>query len=97
MVPGAKKRVQDEYQLELSADNHAINKVTKQRLLGIIIDDHLSWTAHIGHLCSTLATKSRFSDSYPHTCLKMYKNVLPKLYFTSAGLWKQYLGNDILC
>ena len=43
MVLGAKKRVQDEYQLELSADNHAINKVTKQRLLGIIIDDHLSW------------------------------------------------------
>ena len=57
MVLGAKKRVQDEYQLELSADNHAINKVTKQRLLGIIIDDHLSWTAHIDHLCSTLAAK----------------------------------------
>ena len=89
MVLGAKKRVQDEYQLELSADNHAINKVTKQRLLGIIIDDHLSWTAHIDHLCSTLAAKisllRQLSAYVPQDVQKIYYQsyILPLLDYGS--------------
>ena len=89
MVIGAKKRVQDEYQLELSADNHAINKVTKQRLLGIIIDDHLSWTAHIDHLCSTLAAKisllRQLSTYVPQDVQKLYYQsyILPLLDYGS--------------
>ena len=89
MVLGAKKRVQDEYQLELSADNHAINKVTKQRLLDIIIDDHLSWTAHIDHLCSTLAAKisllRQLSAYVPQDVQKMYYQsyILPLLDYGS--------------
>ena len=83
MVLGAKKRIKGEYHLVLKADNHTIDKVTKQRLLGIIIDDHLTWTAHIDYLCSTLAylLKSRYFDNYPHTCPKRFKSSTIKVIF----------------
>ena len=34
-----------------------ISSVTKQKLLGLFIDDKLMWCAHIDHLCSTLSSK----------------------------------------
>ena len=85
MVLGAKKRIKDEYQLVLKADNHTIDKVTKQRLLGIIIDDHLTWTAHIDYLCSTLSAKisllRQLSAYVPKEIQKLYNQsyILPLL------------------
>ena len=85
MVLGAKKRIKDEYHLVLKADNHTIDKVTKQRLLGIIIDDHLTWTAHIDYLCSTLSAKisllRQLSAYVPQEIQKLYYQsyILPLL------------------
>ena len=85
MVLGAKKRIKDEYHLVLKADNHTIDKVTKQRLLGIIIDDHLTWTAHIDYLCSTLSAKisllRQLSAYVPQVIQKLYYQsyILPLL------------------
>ena len=31
--------------------------VSKQKLLGVYIDEHLSWSAHIDHLCSLISSK----------------------------------------
>ena len=85
MVLGSKKRIKDEYHLVLKADNHTIDKVTKQRLLGIIIDDHLTWTAHIDYLCSTLSAKisllRQLSAYVPQEIQKLYYQsyILPLL------------------
>ena len=85
MVLGAKKRINNEHHLVLKADNHTIDKVTKQRLLGIIIDDHLTWTAHIDYLCSTLSTKislfRQLSAYVPQEIQKLYYQsyILPPL------------------
>ena len=85
MELGAKKRIKDEYHLVLKADNHTIDKVTKQRLLGIIIDDHLTWTAHIDYLCSTLSAKisllRQLSAYVPQEIQKLYYQsyILPLL------------------
>ena len=85
MVLGAKKRIKDADHLVLKADNHTIDKVTKQRLLGIIIDDHLTWTAHIDYLCSTLSAKisllRQLSAYVPQENQKLYYQsyILPLL------------------
>ena len=42
IVLGTKPKEHDTYLLELSADGNKIEKVPKQKLLGIVIDDHLS-------------------------------------------------------
>ena len=76
MILGSKKRVQDEHQLVLRAENGIIDKVSTQRLLGIFIDDHLSWTSHIDHLCSTLSSKisllKQISAYVPQDIQKLY-------------------------
>ena len=47
-----------------------------QRLLGIYIDDHLSWTSHIDHLCLTLSSKisllRQISADVPQYIQKLY-------------------------
>ena len=57
MVLGTKPKEHDTYLLDLSADGNKIEKVPKQKLLGIVIDDHLSWAPHIDYLCSTISSK----------------------------------------
>ena len=34
-----------------------VKQVEKQKLLGVFIDENLSWTAHIDNLCSTISSK----------------------------------------
>ena len=57
MLLGAKRRLQDTYELFLNADNEKIEKVSKQKLLGIFIDENLTWTPHINHLCTLISSK----------------------------------------
>ena len=57
MVLGTKPKEHDTYLLDLSADGNKIEKVPKQKLLGIVIDDQLLWTPHIYYLCSTISSK----------------------------------------
>ena len=45
------------YLLDFSADGNKIDKVPKQRLLGIVKNDHLSWTPNIEYLYSTISSK----------------------------------------
>ena len=57
MVLGTKPKEHDPNLLDLSVDGNKIEKVPKQKLLGIVIDDHLSWAPHIDYLCSTISSK----------------------------------------
>ena len=76
MILGSKKRAQDKHQLVFRAEQRTIDKVSTQRLISIFIDDYLSWTSHIDHLCSTLSSKISFSDKHQHTCFKKYKSCI---------------------
>ena len=55
MLIGSRQKLQDLPQISLNIDDHGISSVTKQKLLGLLIDDKLMWSAHIDHLCSTLS------------------------------------------
>ena len=57
MLVGARKRVNDSRPLNIIADDVNIQSVCKQKLLGVYIDEHLSWSAHIDHLCSLISSK----------------------------------------
>ena len=41
----------------LFIDNKPIEKVSKQKLLGVFVDENRIWTAHIDYLCALLSTK----------------------------------------
>ena len=57
MLVGARKRLNDSRPLNIIADDVNIQSVSKQKLLGVYIDEHLSWSAHIDHLCSLISSK----------------------------------------
>ena len=100
MILGSKKSVQDEHQLVLRAENHTIDKVSTQRLLSIFIDDHLSWTSHIDHLCSTLTSKIsllRQNSAYvPQDVQKLYYQsyIVPLLDY-GCNTWGTTSGSNL--
>ena len=81
MILGAKRRLEDTFELLLNIGNEKIEKVSKQKLLGIFIDEHLSWTPHIDYLCSIIASKYHYLNSYRHMYRKTFKNCFTKATF----------------
>ena len=57
MVLGGMHKLNDNNEFDLKIDSNQIKKTRNQKLLGIYIDDKLSWTTHIDHLCSTISSK----------------------------------------
>ena len=57
MVLGTRYKLQDAQFLHLIIDNHDIKHVSQQKLLGLHIDDKLSFTTHIDLLCSAISSK----------------------------------------
>ena len=57
MLVGTRQRLNISRALNVQIENIRIQNVTKQKLLGIYIDEHLTWSSHIDHLCTTLASK----------------------------------------
>ena len=57
MLVGTRQRLNISCELNVQIENIRIQNMTKQKLLGIYIDEHLTWSSHIDHLCSILASK----------------------------------------
>ena len=57
MLVGDRKRVNDSRPLNIIDEDVNIQSVSKQKLLGVYINEHLSWSAHIDHLCSHISSK----------------------------------------
>ena len=54
---GTRKKVDNSNVLTLQLNNTCIANVKKQKLLGIYIDENLTWTAHIDYLCTVISSK----------------------------------------
>ena len=90
MVLETKPKKHDTYLLDLSADGNKIEKVPKQKLLGIVFDDHLSWAPHIDYLCSTISYKlsllRHISIYVPQNIQKIfYQSYIQPLYLIMAA------------
>ena len=57
MLIGTKRRTHHSQELGIYIDDNKIKNVTKQKLLGIYIDENLQWSDHIDYLCSTISSK----------------------------------------
>ena len=44
-------------EFNLHVDDICIQNVSSQKLLGVYIDEHLTWSKHIDHLCSVISSK----------------------------------------
>ena len=52
MTLGTRHRIQLVRQLNISISNTQLNPVSSQKLLGVHIDETLSWNQHINYLCA---------------------------------------------
>ena len=57
IAAGTKRRLADSRKLEIHVDKFNIENVSKQKLLGVYIDENLNWSAHIDYLCSNVSSK----------------------------------------
>ena len=57
MLLGTRQRLANSHHLSINIDNCQINQTSEHKLLGIHIDDKLTWTTHIDHLCSAISSK----------------------------------------
>ena len=57
MVAGTRPNLQDKPKLNIKIDGHDISNVSKQKLLGLMMDDKLTWSAHIDSVCSSHSSK----------------------------------------
>ena len=57
MLVGTRHKTREASGLKIHIENNKLKQVDKQKLLGVFIDENLSWTAHIDNLCSTISSK----------------------------------------
>ena len=57
MTAGPRNRLSHSRQMEQKLDDIHVQNATKQKLLGVYIDENLNWSAHIDYLCSTITSK----------------------------------------
>ena len=65
MLLGTRHSTQHSQELDINIDGNKIKNVTKQKLLGIYIDENLQWSDHIDYLCSTISSKISLLKQLP--------------------------------
>ena len=90
MLIGTRHSTQHSQELNIYIDGNKIKNVTKQKLLGIYIDENLQWSDHINYLCSTISPKisllKQLSLYIPVEAQKLYYqgNILPLIDYGSC-------------
>ena len=57
MLVGTRQRLNMFHKLNIQVNGTCIQHLSKLKLLGIYIDENLTWSSHIDHLCSHISTK----------------------------------------
>ena len=100
MLVGNKQRLNLSRKLNIQLHENCIQNVSKQKLLGIYIDENLSWSSHIDHLCSIIASKisllRQLSEYVPVETQKMFYQgyILPFIDYGSVT-WGSAAGTHI--
>ena len=57
MMLGTRRRLIEARKLNIQIDDICLQNVSTQKVLGLHIDEHLTWSTHIDHLCSAISSK----------------------------------------
>ena len=57
MILGRTNKQNVSHEFDIRIDDKHIKKTQNNKLLGIHIDDKLSWSSHIRHICSSISSK----------------------------------------
>ena len=74
MALGSRYKIQKAGKLNITIGDTPINTVSSQKLLGLYIDETLSWNLHIDYLCSIISRISllkQLSHYFPENIQKM--------------------------
>ena len=100
MLVGTKKRLSDSRALNIKIDDVTIKNVSKQKLLGVYIDENLTWSSHIDHLCSIVSSKisllRQLATYVPTNVQKLYYQgyILPYIDYGSV-VWGAVSSTNI--
>ena len=91
MVAGTRHKLHEMPRLNIKIDGHDIANVSQQILLGLLIDDKLTWSAHIENVCSSLSSKiSLLRQLAKYVSTNVLKK-LPGIHITSYRLWVHHM------
>ena len=100
MLVANKQRLNLSRKLNIQLHENCIQNVSKQKLLGIYIDENVSWSSHIDHLCSIIASKisllRQLSEYVPAETQKMFYQgyILPLIDYGTVT-WGSATGRHI--
>ena len=89
MLVGTRQRLNISRELNVQIENISIQNVTKQKLLGIYINEHLTWSSRIDYLCSILASNNiryHFLDNYPYMFQLNITRCFTRVTFSSLSI-----------
>ena len=87
MTLGSRYKIQQAGQLNITIDDVQLKPVSSQKLLGIHIDETLSWNSHIDYLCSIISSQITLLKQLSHYVPENVQKFLSKLYSFFDRLW----------
>ena len=96
MTLGSRHNICKSEKININIDNHQIDTVSSHKLLGVYIDETLSWNPHIDYLCSVITSRitllKQLSFYVPENIQKLF---LSELHIAVDRLWLQLMGINI--
>ena len=96
MTLGSRHNICKSEKININIDNHQIDTVSSHKLLGVSIDETLSWNPHIDYLCSVITSRitllKQLSFYVPENIQKLF---LSELHIAVDRLWLQLMGINI--
>ena len=75
------------FDLDLDINNHKIDHVKEVVFLGVLLDEHLSWTPHISHIAGNISKSIGIINK---SCFYLSKFALRTLYYSLVYPFLQY-------
>ena len=100
MQLGTRQQLNTSRKINIKTDYTSIDNVSEQKLLGIYIDENLTWSTHIDNLCSLISSKisllRQLSNYVPTEVQKLFYQgyILPYIDYGSIILGSA-TGNHI--
>lgn len=100
MTAGTRQKLVNTRQMNINAGDIRIENVSKQKLLGVYIDENLNWSAQIDHLCTSISSKISLLRQLSHyvsreSLKQFYQGYILPLIDYGSVTWDSTSGTNI--